>query len=132
MTNINVLKIRPELICDFIENAREFQAKEEVTFPEDIENSEYDYDWSQVLADHQDDMTYRETKNVIESLTLDEKIDLLALLYLGRGDFEKWDEAYIAAENNLPENLTDYLLAHPLLAEHFIRALEILQFTCEQ
>lgn len=132
MTNINVLKIRPQIICDFIENAKEFQAKEEVSFPEEVENSEYDYDWSQILADHQDDLTYCETKNVIESLILEEKLDLLALLYLGRGDFDKWDEAYKAAKNNLPENLTDYLLAHPLIAEYLTKALEILNFSCEE
>ena|SRR5579862_1213973 len=134
MLNANVLNINPEIVCFIISKAKEFHAKEEVTFSEEIPESEYEYDWSQILADHQDDMTYMEIKKVIEDLEPDQQVDLLALMYLGRGDFDdnEWSAAHKEAKNNLAPNLTDYLLAKPFIADFLAKGLEALGYSLDE
>lgn len=134
MLNTNILNINPEIVCTIITKAREFQAKEEVTFDEKIPESEYEYDWSQILADHIDDLTYLEVKKTIEDLEPDQQVDLLTLMYIGRGDFEdnEWSAARKEAKNNLAPNLTAYLLSKPQIADYLQKGLELLGYACEE
>lgn len=127
-----MLNINPDIVCQIISKANEFQAKEEVTFSEDFEdNTEYEYDISQVLADHKDDLSYLEVKNIINELERDQKIDLLALLYIGREDYENFSEARKVAGENLMPDLTHYLFSKPQIGEFLERGLKILGYTCE-
>lgn len=130
MLNTDLLNINPEIVYFIISKAKEFHAKEEVTFDEKISDSEYEYDWSQILADHEDDMTYQEIKKVIEDLEPDQQVDLLTLMYIGRGDYdsEQWSEAHKEARQNLAPNLTDYLISKPLIAEYLAKGLELLGY----
>jgi len=134
MLTTDVLNINPEIVCHIISKAKEFHAKEEVTFSEKIPESEYEYDWSQILADHDDDLTYLEIKKVIEDLEPDQQVDLLTLMYIGRGDFDgdEWSAAHKEAKNNLAPNLTGYLLSKPLIADHLAKGLELLGYTCDE
>ncbi|ARG97335.1 DUF3775 domain-containing protein [Legionella micdadei] len=134
MVNKNVLNINPDIVCFIISRAREFHAKEEVTFSENTPDSSYEYDWAQVLADHADDLCYIEVKKEIETLDPDQKVDLLALMYVGRGDFEanEWSAAYQEAKENIADNLTDYLFAKPLIAYYLEKGLEALGYSCEE
>lgn len=129
----NVLNINPEIVYGIIQSAKEFQAKEGVEIPEKIPNSEYDYDWASILADYEDDLTYAEIKNTIEDLEPDQKIDLLSLMYIGRGDFEadSWSEARKEATQNIAPNLTGYLLSKPQIADYLEKGLEILGYSAE-
>jgi len=131
MTRFDILQINPDLVCSIIVESREFHAKEGVTISEEAPQTEYEYDWAQVLADHQDDMTYLEITSVINSLSEGEKTDLLALMLLGRGDYDDWNEAYAEALENLPLNLTDYLLGHPYLSDYLEEALSHLGYSCD-
>ncbi len=130
----NVLSINPDIVCFIIQKAKEFQAKESVTFGEDINDSEYEYDWSQILADHRDDLTYAEVENAIEELEPDQQVDLLALMYVGRGDFEgkEWSRAHKEAKENLQSNLAAYLLSKPQIADYLRDGLESLGYACEE
>lgn len=134
MPKTNGLNINPETICFIILKAKEFHAKEEVTFSEKISDSEYEYDWSQILADHADDLTYTEIQKVIEDLEPDQQIILLALMYVGRGDFEanEWAIAYTEAQNNILPNLTGYLLSKPQIADYLEKGLETFGYFCEE
>lgn len=134
MVNSNVLSINPEIVCFIISKAKEFQAKEGVTFDESIPDSEYEYDWSQILADHEDDLTYREVSSVIEELDFDQQVDLLTLMYIGRGDYEsnEWSKAHKEARLNLAPHLTKYLLAKPQIAEYLEKGLELIGASCEE
>lgn len=84
----DVLNINPEIVLYIISKSRELHTKEDVTFEEKIQNSKYEYDWSQILASHKDDYTFIEIKNIINELEPDQQIDLLTLMYVGRGDFD--------------------------------------------
>lgn len=128
-----MLNVNPETVCFIISRTREFQAKEGVTFPEElVPGSENEYDWLQILADHKDDMMYKEAYSAIEDLEPDQKIELLALMYLGRGDYdaEDWQGARMEAKNNLPSDLTEYLFAKPQIAYYLDKGLEMLGYDC--
>jgi hypothetical protein len=134
MLNTNILNINPEIVCFIIAKAKEFQAKEGVTFPEETPNSEYEYDVQQILADHSDDLTYTEVKQIIEDLNVDQKVDLLCLMYIGRGDFIEtdWSSAHKEARNNLAPNLTAYLFSKPTIAYYLEKGLESLGYSCNK
>ncbi|KGP63252.1 hypothetical protein EP47_02890 [Legionella norrlandica] len=129
-----MLNINPETVCLIIAKAKEFHAKEEVTFSEQTPDSEYEYDWSQILADHVDDLSYIEVSKAIEGLDPNQQTDLLALMYIGRGDFDvsEWSAAHREASNNLLPNLTDYLFSKPLIAYYLEKALESLGYSCDK
>lgn len=126
--------INPDIVCDLITRAKEFQAKEAPNSDEEIPNSEYEYDWSTILEDRDDDMTYIEVEKTIEDLEPDQKVDLLALMYIGRGDFEStdWSGAHKEAKNNIRPHLAKYLLAHPQIASFLEKGLEILGYSCNE
>jgi len=132
MLNANVLNINTEIVSQLIEKLQEFHAKEEVTFDEIMLNSEYEYDWSQILADHDDDLTLLEIKNAINELEPDQKIDLYTLFLLGREDFEKseWDLARKEAKSNPNlQRLAEYLIAQPLASDYLRKGLEYLNIS---
>lgn len=126
------LAISSDTICQLILCAREFQAKEGVTFPEEIPDSENEYDALQILADHKDDLTLQQASSIIEDLEPDQQIDLLALMYVGRGDFsvEEWEAARSEAKIHLVPNLSEYLFSKPQLPEYFEKGLELFGYSC--
>ena len=134
MLNTNVLNINPETVCFIIEKAKEFQAKEGVTFEEEALNSEYEYDMQQILADHPDDLSYPEVKQIIDNLGIDEKVDLLSMMFIGRGDFveKDWSSAHKEARGNLPSDLTAYLFSKPTIAYYLEKGLESLGYSCNK
>jgi hypothetical protein len=127
-----MLDVNPETVCWIITKAREFHAKEGVVIPEEP-NSPAE-DWArQVLADHADDFTYLELRDTIEDLEPDQQINLVALMWIGRGDFdgEEWDEAIAEATDQWNKRTADYLIATPLVADFLEDALDQLGYSCE-
>jgi hypothetical protein len=126
------LELNSDTVCFLIDKAREFHAKEEVVIP-DTPGSPTE-DWAlQVLADHFDDATYQEFRATVNDLEPDQQQQLVALLWLGRGDYDtaEWDEALAEARRSWTPRTADYLIAHPLLADHLEDALEQLGYSCE-
>lgn len=114
-----MLDVNPDTVRFIVDKAREFHAKEQVSFPEPP-TSPAD-DWAlQVLADHLDDFTYQEMHTTINDLEPDQQICLVALMWLGRGDFllEEWDEALEEARAAHTSRTAEYLISTPLLAEY--------------
>ncbi len=122
--------INPEIVYGIINSAHEIQAKEGVTFPDELS----DTDFLQILADHKGDLTFQEIKSVIEELEPDQQVDLLTLMYVGRGDFdiEDWSSARKEAKNNLVPRLAEYLFSKPQIAEYLAKGLELLGYTDEE
>src|ERR1700748_2986773 len=87
------LTISPEKVAFLIEKAREFDVKEGATDPDSGSNGADD-DMIDVLADNGRDPVVREITGFINALSEDEKIDLVALMRLGRGDgsIDEWSE----------------------------------------
>lgn len=72
------------------------------------------------------DMRDAELRNEIDALDDDHRHELVALIWVGRGDFaeDEWDEAVrLAAERDVGPT-SDYVLNHPLAADHMATGLE--------
>ena len=128
-----MLNINPETVCHIIDKAREFQAKEQVVIP-DVPDSPAD-DWPlQVLAEHVGDLTYQEVVLAVTDLEPDQQAELVALMWLGRGDYDlnDWENAQRDAADNLTESTGSYLLAHPLVASYLMDGLVQHGYRCEE
>jgi len=84
------LTISSEKVCFIIVKAREFDVKDAVTDPDPASNPTDDRE-AAVLEDHEDDPVLEEITSLINSLSEDEQIDLVALLWLGRDDYAASD-----------------------------------------
>lgn len=129
-----MLDMNPETVCFLIDKAHEFHAKEDVVIPEKP-NSPTD-DWAlQVLANHLDDPTYQEVQAALNDLEPDQQATVLALAWLGRGDYglEEWDEAMQAAIAELSSsNLVSSLMSVPLIADYWQEGLAIHGYRCDE
>lgn len=127
-----MLDVNPDNVCFLIEKAREFQAKEAVVIPE--EPFSPSDDWAlQVLADHQDDLSYQEARAVIEDLEEGQQVEVVALMWLGRGDYEEseWEIVLEEAKAAWTPRTADYLLATPLVADYLREGLDLLGYGCD-
>ncbi|MEJ1472219.1 MAG: DUF3775 domain-containing protein [Candidatus Sedimenticola sp. (ex Thyasira tokunagai)] len=121
-----MLNINPDTVCFIIAKAKQFQAKEAVVIPEvPLSPSE---DWArQILANHVDDPCAQEVRATIEDLEPDQQAALVALMWLGRGDYllSEWDAALLNAEKSMTDITEpgDYLLTHPLVADYLLDGL---------
>ena len=126
------LSISDEKLCFIIEKAREFDVKDVVTDPDDASNPTDDGNLA-VLEDHKDDPVVQELVAVINSMTVDEQVDLVALTWLGRGDGEIDDFGDLRAEAARAHNrrTAAYLLGIPLLADYLGEAISQFDISCE-
>ena len=127
------LAISPETVCFIIIKAREFDAKDEVSDPNPGSNPSDDRETS-VLEDYEDDPVIEELTSLINALSEDERIDLVALAWLGRGDApaEEWQSLRDEAARAHNENTANYLLGMPLLGDFLEEGLSILGYSCEE
>jgi len=125
------LAISPEKLAFIIEKAREFDVKEGSSDLDSGSNAADD-GMIDVLEDNGQDPVVRELTSFIGALNEDEQIDLVALMWLGRGDgsIEEWDDLRASAvearsEYDHPRRETaQYLLGEPMLGDLIADGLE--------
>lgn len=102
-----------------IEKAREFDAEVPADADEDGSNAADD-DEREILLDTPDNPTEQELRDAIEGLNTDEQEELLALIWIGRGDFtaDEWRDAVRQAREARTGTEADYLIGTPLLADY--------------
>ena len=123
------LTLPEETIRDLIGMARQIHAKEEVVIPTDELGEE---DWgAQVLADHASDPAVEGFRAAIGDLGEDQQADLVALMWVGRGDFEaqEWSSARAVAAERLTPRTAEYLLGTPLVADYWGEGLGTLGYS---
>jgi hypothetical protein len=127
------LTISPEKVCFIIIKAREFDAKVAVTESDPGSNPSDDKDLA-VLEDHEDDPVVEELTSLINSLSEDEQVDLVALAWLGRDDYSANDWSAVRAEAARAHNerTANYLLGIPLLGDFLEEGLSMLGYSCEE
>lgn len=127
-----MLSIALEKVCYIIIKAREFDEKESVVEPDPGSNPSDDKS-VEVLEDYGDDPTYEELSGAIESLNEDEQIDLVTLVWIGRGDYtaEEWEEARVEASEISDKHTPGYLLGFPQLGDLLEEGLAALDYSCE-
>lgn len=88
------MDIAVDKVTEIILRLRAIEVKEGATDPDSGSNP-IDDGSTDVLVSGTDDATEQEVRGMIASLNDDERADLLALLYVGRGDMdaEEWSEA---------------------------------------
>jgi hypothetical protein len=126
------LTISSDSVCFIIVKAREFDAQDVMTDPDSGSNAADDGAAS-VLEAHSDDLTQKELVAFINALSEEEQTDLVALLWLGRGDgtMEDWNDLRDEAQRQHNNRTATYLLGEPLLSDHLEEGLAQFGFTCE-
>jgi hypothetical protein len=118
------IDLNRETIQFLIDRAREFHTRDDVTFDEEPEID--DDDWSQQVASFASDPYFQEIKTTIEDLEPDQQMTLVALMWVGRGDFSEseWNDALKEAEDNWSPNTAEYLIGTPMLSDYLAEALD--------
>jgi len=127
------LSISYEKVCFIVAKAREFEAKDVATVPDEASNPSDDR-MIEVLEDRPDDPVFQELQSLIGDMSDDEQIDLVALAWLGRGDAgaEGWRELRNEAARAHNRRTASYLLAMPLLPNYLQDGLAELGFSCDE
>ena len=122
------LTVNPRAVVFIIEKAREFDAKVEPDDPNSGSNASDDKAID-VLEDLADDPTLEELKGAIDGLNEDESRDLVAIMWTGRGDYDKeqWGEAKAQAHTIPPKDRSRYLVGTPMLADYLEQGLDELE-----
>jgi Protein of unknown function (DUF3775) len=128
-----MLTIPLEKLAYIIEKAREFDAEVPVD-PSAAEGSDAaDDDEREILLDTPDNPSEQELRDAIDGLNIDEREELLALTWLGRGDYEaaEWSAALRQARDTGTATETAYLLGTPLLADYLEEGVSALGLSLE-
>lgn len=128
-----MLQVNPETVCRLIELAQSYHVRESTSIPDEGSNSVDD--WSQqMLADHKDNTSYDEFAAAIDELDADQQQEVVALLWLGRGDYtlEEWGGIVKQAKEQWSPETAQYLIGHPLLADELREGLEQHGYSCQE
>jgi hypothetical protein len=115
------LSIPLETLIYIIEKAREYDAEVDPVLSDDGSNPTDDEAGdTTILVDTADNPTAEELRAAIEQLNDDQRDELVAMMWVGRGDFtsEDWDEALEAARDRHNGDEAHYLMGTPLLADY--------------
>jgi hypothetical protein len=124
-----MLEIDPEKVCYVIVKAREFDAKVDIVEPDPGSNPS-DESMREVLEDYRDDPVVEELTGFIDSLNEDERVDLVALAWLGRGTFDDFVSARKEARRYGARRTAAYLLGIPELGDFLEEGLSRLGLSC--
>ncbi len=122
------LTVPSDFLDVLIDKAHEFQVKVEVVEPDPGSNPS-DEDMREVLEDYSDDPVHEELHEMLADLNQDQLADLVALVWLGRGDFtvSEWEEKRAEALRLDPRRTPDYLIETPQLADYLEEGLAALR-----
>lgn len=126
------LTISLEKLQDILLKAREFDLEE---FPDDADpgadpDSPTD---RETLLDNGADPTEAELRELIDDLNEDEIVDLLAIVWIGRGDFDAagWTDARALARERHRGRSSTYLMGIPTLPDYLTEGLATLGLPIE-
>ncbi len=126
------LDIDPNTVCFLIARARAFDAKVAPAERDNISQPGED-DMHDVLEDHGDDPVATELRHVIDDLNEDQKAELVAMSWVGRGDFDRteWETAVAEAKDRHTGPTSVYLLGMPLFGDLLEEGFTALGHSCE-
>lgn len=82
-----------------------------------------------LAEEESNDLSDEELRELIEDLNIDEASELVAITWIGRGDFdaEDFDQAKQDAQDRAAGSTATYLLGMPMLADHLESGLDALE-----
>ena len=128
-----VPNISTDTVCFVIVKAREFDVK---VAPEELDDGSNPTDDQEqrILEDYADDPTYEELRSFLASQSDDDLKELVALMWIGRGDYtaDDWDDVLGEVEDVRRRHTVDYLIGTPLLGDYLEEALSQFGRSCEE
>lgn len=125
------MDIALDKVCELILRAREIDGKEGITDPDSGSNP-IDDGSTDVLTSDGGDSTEEQVREFMAGLNDDERHDLVAITWIGRGDFDadEWSEALQTARDRDNQPTADYLLGLPNLGDLLDEGLAALGKSC--
>lgn len=127
------LAIGPDTVRLFVLKARAVSAALSNDYEGGAEH-EIEFDDQSVDGHHHDglaeeeeeNLTAEELRQLIDDLNVDEAAELVALMWIGRGDYDpdEWSEAVAEARQRNHRRTSDYLLGMPMLGDWLEEGLE--------
>ena len=126
------INISQDKFCFIIAKAREFDATSEA-METDLVSGPADTGEPKITATDGDDAAGSELREAINDLNDDETIDVIAMVWVGRGDFTKseWRSARNLAKQRHHRHSADYLMGMPTLGDLLEDGLTQLGHTCD-
>src|SRR5947209_2898086 len=129
--SVMLSELAVEKVCFIVVKAREFDVAGGE--PSDDASNPSDDRFVSALTPANENTTRRELSAFINALDDDEKTELVALLFVGRGDYtpEEWDDAIAAARDRGDPPIARFLLGEPLLGDLLEDGLSAFDLSCE-
>jgi len=126
------INVSREKVCYIVEMAREFGAAADAIGP-DLASSPPDTGEPDAVEANGDSPLAAELRETINDLNDDEIIDVIAMVWVGRGDFSKseWQAARNLARQRHHRQSADYLMGMPTLGDLLEDGLTQLGHSCE-
>ena len=131
------MELDPETVCGLILQIRQFDGKEAVTDPDSGSNAsdsdDEDVSFPTVLQAGDDDSIEEVIRAEIGSMNEDEQAELVALAWIGRGDYDGKEFAKAKAEARRRHEgpTVDYLLDQPMLGDLLAEGLAAIGQPCQ-
>lgn len=127
------LAVSPEAGFFILEKAREFDEKTPPINSPDGSNPSDD-GGVEVLEAFRDDPAYVELVAAIRGLDEDSQVDLVALMWLGRGDFtlDEWDDCRRLARERRSTPTAQYIAGTPLASDYLEEGLALLGYRMDE
>lgn len=128
------LRISSEKVCYIVVKAREFDVKVAPEWLDDASNPTDD-GMTRILEDYKDDPTLAELRSYLEALDDDELEDLVALTWIGRGDYtlDEWEDLVSEVRDlRASQDTIRYLIGIPLLGDYLEDGLNEFGLSCTE
>jgi len=113
-----------------IVKAREFDEQVESTDPDSGSNPADDREVD-VLEEGADNPVQQELEEALDALNVDGQLDLIALTWLGRGEYSSFAEAREEASDMRDKHIPEYLIGTPKLGDFLEEGLAQLGYSLE-
>jgi hypothetical protein len=126
------LRISTEKVCYVVVKAREFDVKVAPEWLDDGSNPTDD-GMMRILEDYADDPTLAELRSYLRAMDDDELDDLVALTWIGRGDYtiDEWEDLMSEVRDmRASQNTVRYLIGIPLLGDYLEDGLNEFGLSC--
>ncbi|MFD0986718.1 DUF3775 domain-containing protein [Methyloligella solikamskensis] len=119
------ISIDPDYVKSLAVKVRAIMVEEANEMPDVGSNPTDDETPPNEFQDDEGDLRREEIVEEIQGLNEQEQAELVALLWLGRGDGEpaEWSDLVDQAKDRQEIPTADYLLDHPHVADHWLEAL---------
>lgn len=136
-----MLQVSPQLVCWVIDHVRQLHGRDDLAPTDNDIAGGHEADENPLDADGldapsapaQDNVLFLELKDTIDNLDPELQANLVALMWLGRGDQDvgDWEAVLDDARTGWTPRTAEYLLETPLLADYLAEGLTMLGHDCD-